>query len=287
MKKVALLIDGGFFIKRINYYLRNFFDNHPITAANLTDIVWSMVNFHLEGTHGRHRNQSLKELFRIYYYDCPPPSDQLTMPLKEKKEINGEMREVTVNFNMKLHPPYILANEFHTALRQNRKTALRLGVLKADKDNRWVLQSSILKDLVRGRVKWEEINNSHFNHTYRQKGVDIKLGMDITHLSYEGLVDSIVLVAGDEDFVSVAKQARIRGIDFILNPLGAAISDSLNEHIDGVQTSNMIKVIHQVCKIEPVNKPEWWEEYETRREDRKEENRRRLQGGGRKRARTR
>ena len=269
MKKVALLIDGGFFIKRVNYYLRNFFDNHPITAANLTDIVWNMVNFHLEGTHGKHRNQSLKELFRIYYYDCPPPSDQLTMPFKEEKEINGVIRKVNASFNMKQHPPYVLSREFHTALRQNRKTALRLGVLKADKDNRWVLQSSALKDLLKGRLQWEDINNTHFNHTYRQKGVDIKLGMDITHLSYEGLVDSIVLVAGDEDFVSVAKQARIRGIDFILNPLGATISDSLNEHIDGIQTSNLIKAIHQVCRIEPANKPDWWDSYKLGREERR------------------
>ncbi|WP_250394640.1 NYN domain-containing protein [Escherichia coli] len=40
--------------------------------------------------------------------------------------------------------------------------------------------------------------------------------MDITTLAYEKLVDVIVLVAGDSDFVPAAKHARIKGIDFIL-----------------------------------------------------------------------
>ena len=53
-------------------------------------------------------------------------------------------------------------------------------------------------------------------------------------LSYKKLVDRIVLIAGDSDFVPAAKIARREGIDFVLNPLKQKIKDDLFEHIDGL-----------------------------------------------------
>ena len=69
-----------------------------------------------------------------------------------------------------------------------------------------------------------------------QKGVDMKIGLDIASLAYKKQVNQIVLISGDSDFVSAAKLARREGIDFILDPLGAKIKDDLFEHIDGLQT---------------------------------------------------
>lgn len=54
-----------------------------------------------------------------------------------------------------------------------------------------------------------------------QKGVDMKIGLDIASLAYKKQVDQIVLISGDSDFVSAAKLARREGIDFILDPLGS------------------------------------------------------------------
>ena len=51
------------------------------------------------------------------------------------------------------------------------------------------------------------------------------------------LAERIVLVSGDSDFVPAAKLARREGIDFILDPLWAHITPSLNEHIDGLDSS--------------------------------------------------
>ena len=69
-----------------------------------------------------------------------------------------------------------------------------------------------------------------------QKGVDMKIGIDIASIAYKHQVDQIVLIAGDSDFVPAAKLARREGIDFVLDPLGSKIKDELFEHIDGLST---------------------------------------------------
>ena len=69
-----------------------------------------------------------------------------------------------------------------------------------------------------------------------QKGVDMKIGIDIASLAYKKQVDQIVLIAGDSDFVPAAKLARREGIDFILDPMWNQISPDLMEHIDGLFT---------------------------------------------------
>lgn len=69
-----------------------------------------------------------------------------------------------------------------------------------------------------------------------QKGVDMKIGLDIASFSYKKLVDQIVLISGDSDFVPAAKLARLEGIDFILDPMGHPINGALQEHIDGLRS---------------------------------------------------
>lgn len=69
-----------------------------------------------------------------------------------------------------------------------------------------------------------------------QKGVDMKIGLDIASLSFKKQVDQIVLISGDSDFVPAAKLARREGIDFVLDPLFNHISADLSEHIDGLRT---------------------------------------------------
>lgn len=69
-----------------------------------------------------------------------------------------------------------------------------------------------------------------------QKGVDMKIGLDIASMAYKQQVDQIVLISGDSDFVSAAKLARREGIDFVLDPMGANIKPDLFEHIDGLRS---------------------------------------------------
>jgi len=70
----------------------------------------------------------------------------------------------------------------------------------------------------------------------QQKGVDMRIGLDIASMAFKHQVDQIILVAGDSDFVPAAKLARREGIDFILDPLWANIREDIHEHIDGLRT---------------------------------------------------
>lgn len=48
--------------------------------------------------------------------------------------------------------------------------------------------------------------------------------------------DQIILIAGDSDFLPVAKMVRRHGIDFILDPMKQKPKANLLEHIDGFET---------------------------------------------------
>jgi len=57
------------------------------------------------------------------------------------------------------------------------------------------------------------------NHTpkggplnYVQKGVDMKIGLDIASMAYKKLVERIVLITNDTDLIPAIKLARINGI---------------------------------------------------------------------------
>ena len=92
------------------------------------------------------------------------------------------------------------------------------------------------KHLLRGDLKLENLTESNVQFELRQEQVDMKLGIDIASLAYKRLVDRIVLIAGDADFVPAAKLARREGIDFVLDPLWHRISLILAEHIDAMNT---------------------------------------------------
>lgn len=124
---------------------------------------------------------------------------------------------------------------FFEELKKSRKVALRLGYLN-ERSGRWILRPERLKELLSGSVSPKDLAESDVKYDIRQKGVDMRIGLDIASLAYKRQVDQVILVAGDSDFVPAAKLARREGIDFILDPMWASISDDLFEHIDGLRT---------------------------------------------------
>lgn len=125
--------------------------------------------------------------------------------------------------------------DFFNSLKSKRKVDLRLGKL-ADSTASFSLKNDIVKKLFNGPVQISDITENDFELNLKQKGVDMKIGIDIATLAYKKLVDQIVLISGDSDFVPAAKLARREGIDFVLDSMGNHISDDLLEHIDGLQT---------------------------------------------------
>lgn len=261
MKKTAVLIDGGYFIRRIEYFQRKHFPGLELDCQHLVKIIWRIVKFHVEIPHGGHADREPLELYRIYYYDCPPLDKQIKFPLP----LPGQKTPATKNF--KTHAPHMLRNQLHEELRKNRKTALRMGVLS--NMGNWQIKERKLKQLINKEIVWDDLTNDDFYYEYKQKAVDIKLGMDITILAHEKLVDVIVLIAGDADFVPAAKHARIKGVDFILDPMHQQVTANLSEHVDGVQSSNIVVAISDICKCLPSNPPDWWDAHIDRRKEKK------------------
>ena len=65
-----------------------------------------------------------------------------------------------------------------------------------------------------------------------QKGVDMRVGLDIASLTLKKQVEVIVLVTGDSDFVPAMKFARREGAQLFLVTLGHKVVDEMREHAD-------------------------------------------------------
>ena len=206
----AILVDGAFYRKRAKYY------NGELTpqerAEELANHCYRLLNADKYET---------RILYRIFYYDCPPLDKNILDPISHK----------TINLGKSAN--YIWMTEFLEELKKMRKFAVRLGHL-SDTTIEYNLKYDALKKLLGGKMKVDEITNSDLTLNIEQKGVDMRIGVDISSLAFKKQVDQIILISGDSDFVPAAKQARREGIDFILNPLGATIKSDLFEHIDGL-----------------------------------------------------
>ena len=211
-KELAILVDGSFYQKRM-YSLKNIED--PKSAV---DFFIEYCYRHLVAD--RYEEYSL---YRIFYYDCPPSVKEVYHPLTKKV------------VKLKESDQYKWMSEFLKELKTRRKVALRLGRL-SDNDVVYNLRPDITKKLLRGAISVEDIKESDLYLSIGQKGVDMKLGVDIASLSYKKQVQKIVLIAGDSDFVPAAKLARREGIDFVLDPLWNGINEDLHEHIDGLKS---------------------------------------------------
>ena len=213
--KTAILVDGGFYRRRAQIMIGD------KTAEERAKELENYCRRHLI-----ERHQPPHELYRIFYYDCPPMEKKVYHPYL-KQQIDFSKSEL-----------YAWMTQFLDELKKRRKFALRIGKL-ADTQACYTLRIDIIKKLCNGSKKFDELNENDFMISVDQKGVDMKIGLDIASLSYKKQVDQIVLISGDSDFVSAAKLARREGIDFVLDPLGAPIKPDLFEHIDGLRTCDI------------------------------------------------
>ncbi len=219
--KTAILVDGGFFLKRYKYAFG--IDKTPLETANfLHKYCYKHLQekIYIEGQEPQVKYKH--DMYRIFYYDCSPLDTTVFHPIKG-------------NINLKKTDAYSWNNEFLSILKQKRNLAIRLGELSLNKTG-YNLKSKPLKALINRNISIDDLTEKDFVLNIEQKGVDMRIGLDVASLAYKKQVEKIVLIAGDSDFVPVAKLARREGIDFILDPLYNKIKDSLFEHIDGLKT---------------------------------------------------
>jgi len=65
-----------------------------------------------------------------------------------------------------------------------------------------------------------------------QKGVDLRIGLDIARLALREMVEIIVVVTGDSDLVPAFRFARREGIRVYLDHLGHGVRRDLKAHAD-------------------------------------------------------
>ena len=195
---VAILVDGGFFIKRYNK-LVGFYP-----ARNIVKHLHKVcLNCYL-GTDDY--------LYRILYYDCAPYSaDDVKQAAERSFDISDEESENFVKKFFKEEKAKF-RKDVLDALKKTPKMAVRLGKLKIG---------------FSGTKERPE-------PTRKQKGVDMRMGLDIAALALKEKVQKIILVAGDSDYVPAIKFARREGIEVVLDPMKNGLSEDLQEHIDNL-----------------------------------------------------
>lgn len=207
----AILVDGGFYRKRAHYLWGK------KTGQQRARELSEYCKKHLKEPHTTH------DLYRIFYYDCPPITKKVYHPLLAK----------TVDFSQS--DVYKWTEEFLKQLKSERKFALRLGYLN-EEFAQYDLKQSTLKKLIKKEILVDDLSADDFIFNAKQKGVDMRIGVDIASLAYKKQVQQIVLISGDSDFVPAAKLARREGIDFVLDPMNSPIKADLHEHIDGIMS---------------------------------------------------
>ncbi|WP_386695736.1 NYN domain-containing protein [Lonepinella sp. MS14435] len=219
----AILIDGAYFIKRI----RHFEPNNYFNAQRIADLAVRCAMLHLSD-----KRKVKQELYRIFFYDCAPLEKKMHNPISKKA------------FDFSKSNEAIFRTELHQRLLKKRKLALRLGDLSQTVE--WIIKPDIEQAILKGKrdLSKSPLQENDVIINTRQKGVDMRIGIDITTLALKKQVNQIVLIAGDSDFVPAAKLARREGVDFILDPIHQNIPDQLNEHIDGLRSTYFHKKKH-------------------------------------------
>jgi len=254
IRRIAVFIDGGFFLKRLpKLDIPDHYRNSPESVARTAYELCKRHVLRLVGNECREDGRWLDHAYRFFYYDAVPYGKQAHHPLCNRPTDFGKTPEARFRLELFDH------------LRRKRKFAVRLG--HVDKTGGWRLRDekkfkhllktvqltdllarlgngeSILPDDLSDEQraviqllarKLRDIQEDDLVLELRQKGVDMRLGIDITSIVLKKQADTLVLVTGDSDFVPVAKLARREGAEVILDPMWQAIRASLHEHIDGL-----------------------------------------------------
>jgi uncharacterized LabA/DUF88 family protein len=224
----AILVDGAFFLRRFRYA---FPDHDRGSAESVAHGLHLLVNWHLVQRLGpatvneilarRHLLEESREFYRVFFYDCSPLTKRVHTPLGHK----------SIDFSKSVEAVFRL--QLHSEIRKQRKVAVRLGRL--NDTSRWRLTEKATDRLIADPKNFQATDDD-FDIDTKQKGVDMRMGLDVASLAFKGQVDQIVMVAADGDFVPAAKLARREGIDVILDRMGdQRAARDLIDHVDAVR----------------------------------------------------
>lgn len=152
--------------------------------------------------------QAGEELFRIQYYDCEPYEGTVKLPVSGNSKV------------YKGNSPLL------SDLAREELVAVRRGVLKF---RGWERTQASLKAAKAPAA----LSDADFQAKWEQKGVDLRIGLDIVTMTENRAAELIVLMTGDTDMIPAMKLARGRGLQLAgLDLPNRKIIPELKPHLD-------------------------------------------------------
>jgi len=200
--RYAILIDGAFMLKRMKARLKR----EPTSA----DVIEECQ--HVQSCDRLKEHEHLRTL----YYDAQPYMK--SVPNLDTRSYDDLGNTELAHSRRALQSELSLAPFF----------ALRTGEVQFEG---YSLSASAAKELVRtGRP----VTASDLRLKLTQKGVDMRIGLDIARLALRDRVGAIVVVTGDSDFIAAFKFARREGLQVFLYEMGGQVKVALKQHADVV-----------------------------------------------------
>jgi len=199
--RYAILIDAG-------YLKQNFYKEKSTfpSALEIKEIASSIQ---------QHTLLNSKELLRVYYYDAAPFQKKVVNPLdgteKDFSASKGTRAALKCLQSLKVFPDF----------------AVRLGMCL---QNGWAI-----KNLRKNEASSMLVQPTDIKPDIKQKGVDLRIGLDVATMAIRGTVDTIVMVTGDTDLMPALKLARKEGLRVYMAQMGKTpLHESLITHCDQV-----------------------------------------------------
>lgn len=208
MPKAAILIDGAFFSKAVGHALG--------TKWPLADVIYrNALKLKLAD----------EDLLRIYFYDSKPYRGM------QRNPISG----VTVDYAASAGAS--ARDRFLRELGQRDYIALRCGEVKP---RGWILRDSYLAGLAGAAPRPPAATD--YEMSFEQKGVDMRIGIDVATLALNRQADRIVIACNDTDLIPAFKLARRHGVQVALAKVG-----SFTPHPQLVEDADFTRAITPVA----------------------------------------
>jgi uncharacterized LabA/DUF88 family protein len=191
MKKTAILIDGEFFSIALRHDLK--LKRRP-NAKEIYEHAFRLADVLTE------------EVWRIFFYDSRPYTGVQRHPVT-KRDIPFA------------HTSMAKARDaFLDDLGQMDLVALRCG--KAQPRG-WRLSEAYLRQIGHGQMRPPDPED--YELRFEQKGVDMRIGIDVATLALNHHVERIIVATNDTDLIPALKVARRCGIQVVLAHIGSFV----------------------------------------------------------------
>ena len=203
--RLAILIDGEFFRRDIESRR-----NGPAEARDIIRHVrW--ITDHLVSI------GISAPLYRVFYYTADPPSGNKINPMNQT---DTPLTDPSVGGKTK---------QLHRDPEREPYVAVRRGDVVFQG---WRIKRSVARSLMEGKPR--PLTADDIRPNLKQKGVDMRIGLDIASLALKRLVGHVVVVTADADMVPALKLARREGLQVYLDSLSSPGAKELRIHSDYV-----------------------------------------------------